>query len=375
MDMPIDVGALPPAAQKLLDAGAPLPLRQMAARGIAPGLRPADALTVLVLLSESDVEAIATTARATLDKIPPPLLNGALGAGLPAAVIDVIAPRYARDAAIMEKILMLPTIASSTVAVVAALASEPVSELIAVNEQRMIEHPAIIEKLYMNKATRMSTADRIIELAVRSGLDLKGIPAFKEAAAAIANELIAEPTLEPTPDDILFRETDETARASPVDLANKEDTHHLDEVTGEETVDDRFLPLHTKLAQMSVTQKIRRAQLGTASERLLLVRDKNRLVASSAIRSPKIQENEVLLISTSRNISDEVLRIIASNREWTQSHQIKLNLVMNPRTPFVFSAKLIGFLREHELKALAKSKNVSGAISQAARQHLNRKGK
>ena len=375
MDMPIDVGALPPAAQKLLDAGAPLPLRQMAARGIAPGLRPADALTVLVLLSESDVEAIATTARATLDKIPPPLLNGALGAGLPAAVIDVIAPRYARDAAIMEKILMLPTIASSTVAAVAALASEPVSELIAVNEQRMIEHPAIIEKLYMNKATRMSTADRIIELAVRSGLELKGIPAFKEAAAAIANELIAEPTLEPTPDDILFRETDETARASPVDLAKKEDTHHLDEVTGEEVVDDRFLPLHTKLAQMSVTQKIRRAQLGTASERLLLVRDKNRLVASSAIRSPKIQENEVLMISTSRNISDEVLRIIASNREWTQSHQIKLNLVMNPRTPFVFSAKLIGFLREHELKALAKSKNVSGAIAQAARQQLNRKGK
>jgi hypothetical protein len=375
MDMPIDVGALPPAAQKLLDAGAPLPLRQMAARGIAPGLKPADALTVLVLLSESDVEAIATTARATLDKIPPPLLNGALGAGLPAAVIDVIAPRYARDAAIMEKILMLPTIASSTVAAIAVLASEPVSELIAVNEQRMIEHPAIIEKLYMNKATRMSTADRIIELAVRSGLDLKGIPAFKEAAAAIANELIAEPTLEPTPDDILFRETDETARASPVDLARKEDTHHLDEVTGEEIVDERFLPLHTKLAQMSVTQKIRRAQLGTASERLLLVRDKNRLVASSAIRSPKIQENEVLMISTSRNISDEVLRIIASNREWTQSHQIKLNLVMNPRTPFVFSAKLIGFLREHELKALAKSKNVSGAIAQAARQHLNRKGK
>ncbi len=375
MDLPIDVGALPPAAQKLLDPGAPLPLRQMAARGIAPGLRPADALTVLVLLAHSDVEAVATAARATLDKIPPPLLSGALGAGLPAGVLDVIAPRYAGDAAVMEKMLLLPTLATTTVATIAALASEAVSELIAVNEQRMIAHPAIIEKLYMNKATRMSTADRIIELAVRSGLELKGIPAFKEAAAAIANELIAEPTAEPTPDDILFQETEETARASPVDLAKKEDTHRLDEESGEEVVDERFLPLHTKLAQMSITQKIRRAMLGTASERLLLVRDKNRLVASAAIRSPKIQENEVLMISTSRNISDEVLRIIATNREWTQSHQIKLNLVMNPRTPFVFSAKLIGFLREHELKALAKSKNVSGAVAQAARQHLERKGK
>jgi len=140
-------------------------------------------------------------------------------------------------------------------------------------------------------------------------------------------------------------------------------------------IDNKFLPLHAKLAQMSITQKIRRAMIGTASERSLLVRDKNKLVASAAIRSPKIQENEILMISMSRNVSDDVLRIIANNREWTQSHQVKLNLVANPRTPFVFSAKLIGFLREHELKALAKSKNVSGAIAQAARQQLNRKGK
>ena len=129
------------------------------------------------------------------------------------------------------------------------------------------------------------------------------------------------------------------------------------------------------LASLSISQKIRRAMLGTAGERMLLVRDRNKLVSSAAIRSPKIGDNEIALIPQSRSVSDDVLRIIATNKVWVQDHQIKLNLVYNPRTPFVFSAKLVAFLREAELKQVAKSKNVSAAIAQAARQHLARRKK
>jgi hypothetical protein len=263
---------------------------------------------------------------------------------------------------------MLP----ETVAAVAAIADELVSELVATNEQRLLANPAIIEKLYLNKSTRMSTADRILELAVRNGLELKGIPAFREAAAAIAQELIAEASAEPTPDDVLFKETEVAAKQAEID-PTKEDTHRLDEKTGEEVVDDKFLPLHARLAAMTISQRIRRAQLGTVSERLLLVRDSNRLVAAAAVKSPSIQENEIVRISASRNVSEDVLRIIAMDKEWTRSHQIKLNLVQNPRTPFAFTAKLLPHLREHELKALAKSKNVPGSVVQAAKQQLERR--
>ena len=131
----------------------------------------------------------------------------------------------------------------------------------------------------------------------------------------------------------------------------------------------------TQIAAMSVSQRIRLALLGSSTERMLLVRDKNKLVASAAIRSPKIQDNEVALISASRNVSEEVLRIIAMNKSWVQDHQIKINLVMNPRTPFVFASRLMGFMREHELKAISKSKNVSGAVAQIARQALSKKKK
>ncbi|MGO8995121.1 MAG: hypothetical protein ACLQVI_17540 [Polyangiaceae bacterium] len=372
--MNIDVASLPGPAQKILDGSAPLPIRQMAAKGIAPGLRPVDALTVIALLAESTDLDVATTAQATLAALPGPVLKGALGGEIPAGVLDVVAPRYAKNAGVIEQILKQQSLLPETVVKVAETANEAVTELLAVNEERLLKFPEIIEKLYMNSATRMSTADRMIELAVRHGLELKGIPAFKEAAAAIADELIAEPTEEPTPDDILFRELDEEAEKIGLD-PSKEDVVVRDEETGDEVVSDKVLPLHAKLASMSISQKIRRAMLGTAGERMLLVRDKNKLVASAAIRSPKIQDNEIALISMSRNVSDEVLRIIATNKVWVQDHQIKLNLVYNPRTPFVFSAKLVAFLREGELKQVAKSKNVSSAIAQAARQHLDRRKK
>jgi hypothetical protein len=373
MQPPVLLETLSPAARKILDSASPAPLRQMAAKGLAPGLKPGDALTVVAVLSESDDTAIAAAARSTLEKLPGPLLSGALAGDLPPGVLALVAPRYARDAAIAEKLLAHPAITPATVAEMAALATETVAELIATNEQKLLANPAIIEKLYMNKATRMSTADRVLELAVRNKIELPGIPAYKEAATAIGMELIAEPSPEPTPDDLLFHETEATARKVEID-PTIEDTHRLDEQSGEEVVDDKFLPLHAKLAQMTISQKIRRAMLGTGTERLLLVRDNNRLVAQAAIKSPSIQENEVVRISASRNVSEDVLRTIAMDREWTRSHQIKLNLVQNPRTPFAFSSKLIQHLREHELKALARSKNVTGAVSTAARQQLSRRG-
>ena len=52
IDPPIDVTQLPGPAQKIVSDGAPPKLQMMAAKGIVPGIMPADLLTVLVLLSQ-----------------------------------------------------------------------------------------------------------------------------------------------------------------------------------------------------------------------------------------------------------------------------------------------------------------------------------
>ncbi len=156
---PIDLSQLSPLSRKLLDPSTPAPLRQMAAKGIAPGLRPGEALTVLFLSSQSSDGDLARTAQATLASLPAPLLKGALSETLPAAVLEMLAVTYSANAAVAEKLLLHEALPLDAVEQMAQGASEEVAELVATNEERMLARPGIIEKLYMNKATRMSTAD------------------------------------------------------------------------------------------------------------------------------------------------------------------------------------------------------------------------
>jgi hypothetical protein len=366
----VDVAKLPAAAQKILDPASPAPLRAAAARAVVPGLRPADLLAVVALLSEGQDPA-AEIARQTLTKLPAPILNGALSGDLEPLVLQKLVPVYLTNAEVMERLLGQPRIALETVEQAAEHCSEQVAELIAVNEERMLAHPPIIERLYMNKSTRMSTADRIIEIAVRNKLELTGIPAYKEVAIAIGQELIEEAQPEPTPYDILFRDTLEEGEKIAFNPST-EDTHEVDD-EGQEQVSKKFVPLYARIADMTIAQRIRIAMLGTAAERMLLMRDSNRLVASAAIRSPLVQEPEVVRVSASRVVSEEVMRIITLNKDWIKNYQVKLNLVQNPRCPFPMAARLVPYLREAELKTIAKSKNVTGPIAQAAKQQLNRK--
>jgi hypothetical protein len=126
---------------------------------------------------------------------------------------------------------------------------------------------------------------------------------------------------------------------------------------------------------MTVMQKIKLARMGNKEARGLLVRDRNKLVATAAIRSPKITENEVVSFAKARNLSEEVMRVIASNRDWTRSYHVKLNLSTNPRCPVGMSIKFLNFLHERELRSIMKSKDVPSAVSTNARRLLQKKGK
>jgi hypothetical protein len=369
----IELDQLGAAVQKVLSDGAPLPVQMMAARGVIPGAKPHEIVIAISVLAGREDEKLRETARNALAKLPPPILNGALGADLPGSVIAQLAGLYANQHEITEQLLRMPRITGPALELMASGADERTGELIATNEELMLKHPVVIEKLYMNKRVRMSTADRLIELCVRNNIELS-IPAFKEAALAIKNELIPEPSEEPTFDDVLFKETQEAAAKLALALGDNEDTHEVDD-EGEEHVKPKVVPLYARMAEMTVSQKVRCATLGTAAERLLCVRDSNRLVAAAAAKSPLLKEPEAVQISASRAVSEDVLRLISMNKDFTRNYQVKLNLVSNPRTPFTFAARLVPMLRESELKMLSKSKNVTGAVSSAVRQQLAKKSK
>jgi hypothetical protein len=383
---PIDIASLPGPAQKLVAADAPPKLQELAAKGVAPGLKPAELLAVVVVLSQSERAAVHDTAVSTIKNLPAPILQGALATDLEPAVIHALAQACITRIDVIEKLVVMPRVAIDTIELLARVGSEEVTELVATNETRLLAHPRLIELLYMNPATRMSTADRVVNLARLNNLELSGIPTFREAAQALEGELIYEASEEPTPDDLVYVETASIAEEIAAETAaNKgaepEDTHVIHgeipegEATKEvvEVVKEKFIPLYKRIADMSISQKVRRATLGTKEERLLLVRERNRLVCTAVARSPMLQEDEVDLITKNRNISEDVLKIIGATGEWLRSYSIKKNLAENPKTPTMMAIRFALGLRESDMRMFVKNRNVPAPIRDAVRKHLQKR--
>ena len=133
--------------------------------------------------------------------------------------------------------------------------------------------------------------------------------------------------------------------------------------------------LYAAVQKMSVMQKIKLSRVGGKEARALLIKDRNKIVSTSVLGTPKITEIEVIGFAQNRSIGEELLRIISSNRYWTKNYQIKVALVTNPKTPQPVAIKFINYLQDKDLRSLMKSKDVSSNISAQARRILTKKGK
>ena len=134
-----------------------------------------------------------------------------------------------------------------------------------------------------------------------------------------------------------------------------------------ELSEDEYQGLYNRILTMGVGDKIKLAFMGNKEARDILIRDPNKIVAMAVVKSPKIQENEIEAITKSRQVAEDVLRHIASTKEWVKSYQIKYNLSSNPKTPLPIAMKLLGQLRETELKKISKDKNISQFLASQAK--------
>jgi hypothetical protein len=368
MQHPIPLQELSPNLHKFCDPKGPVPARMMAAKGMIP-LGPADILTVLYMLNYDPDEKIKASAFEKCTSLPENIVLGAIKGDLDPRVLDFYAGRFIQNEPLMEVLLLNQTTADETVARCAKRVSEKLGDIIATNEQRLLRHPPIIENLYNNRNARMSTVSRAIELAVRNGITLDGIAAFKEVAAAIQGELIVEEE-GPTPADAMFSDS----------LYIGDALEHEIGVEGVEAELDGQAPstagrqsLEAQIGRMNTSEKIRLALLGTSAARTMLVRDSNKLVALAAIKAPSVKDTEVIAYTRNRSLAEEVIRYISNQKEWTKLYQVKYNLVENPKTPMPTSMTFLTHMRTNDLKNIARSKNVPAAIAQAARNHLRKR--
>ncbi len=361
--LPLPLEELPSAIQRFCNPQGPAAARIMAAKGLVP-VKGNDQVTMLAQLAADPDEQVRTTALATLHKLPENVIGPACEAALLPEVLHFLG-RTLHNEEVLGHLVANPATSDAAIEEIARVGSERITERIAVNEQRLLGAPGIIEALYKNRHTRMSTADRLVDLAARHRLDLTGIPGFAAHVEALAGQLIPEASDEPLPQDAAFQQT----------LAHDTDENAFaeDKAAGEEAVKEKYLPLNMQIMEMTKAEKLRLALVGNMAARAILVRDHSKQVAMAAVQSPQMLANEAAEIARSKEVSEEILRYIGGKKEWIKSAEVKHNLVFNSKTPVGISMRFISHLRMEELKQLAKNRNVPAQLRSFAQQWVIRK--
>lgn len=369
---PLAGPALPKAVAALAAGAAPAKL--MVVRGMAP-MRPVEFLIAVYQLSFDPDAAVRSGAEDAPENLPEKIVLGPLGEALPPQVLHFFAERLpvSRRQA-LEKILFNQATADETFVLLGKRLEEGGLEIIFQNEVRLLRCPALVEALYFNKHARMSSVSRALELCARHGVRLDGIPAYAEMATAIMadpNAAVPSAADEAFAAVLTLPDAETLATTGPGTDGDRHGAAGEAEPESKRKVSASFI----KFDELKIFEKIRLATIGNAYCRQVLIRDSNRLVAMSVVRSPAISDGEIVAAASNRAVCDDVIRFIANSREHTKSYAVKEALVNNPKCPLASSLRLLAFLRPDDLKAVSRSRNIPGALATAAKKLLQTRGK
>lgn len=335
--------------ERVLKGQAPQPARAAAARGALPLPRPVLARLFLALRNDP-IEEIRLDATRSLE--------GLKGEGLREILADVscsaevlahFAPLAARDEKLAETVAFHPSVPDAALAVLATSGNAAVCELVLTNQQRLLSSPGLLDRLSTNPALRAEQRARILEMFDRF---------VQERQAAAAEGAPAEPE----------GEAQEVARLLELDVGELFAASEI--VDGEEFAvheDPGVRSAYRKILTLNTAQKAILAMKGGREERLILVRDTNKVVSLAVLKNGRITEQEIESIANMRNVSDEILRQIGVNREWAKNYTVMSALVRNPRTPPSISTNFVSRLNSKDLKVLAGDKGVPEIIRKMAK--------
>lgn len=366
-DCPLPIEVLPKPLQKHVDAKAPIPLRTMGAKGLVPAVAPIDLCTLLFMLSFDADEGVRETAAKTAAGLPDKIWGVALRSeGIKGAVLDWLASRFEGKEPALELVLLNAATPDETIARLAPVVPQKLTEIVRQNELRLLRHDDIIRGLCRNPNALQSSIDGACDFCVRNGLTLLDVPQLVAAHVRIHG---VDPTAKP-PEPV------ETAQGliaeyGEVLAAETGEGDAAAQATAEE--EQKKLTINQRIMKMSVSEKIKLATLGNKEARTLLLRDSNKLVCMAAATSPRITDGEILGLSNSRTVNSDVLRYIYSNREFLKTYAIKISLVKNPKVPLPTALKMMFTLQEKDIKELARDRNVPQTIQSQAKAFLMKK--
>jgi hypothetical protein len=368
-----------------------------------------DLLEVLVALEKSDDAELANAARQTLASQDE---EGILIIAEDKETAPSVLIYFAKLPNVGKKIHGAIALNTSTpddaIAQLAATTKEGnILEIIALNQQRLVRAPQIIDAILENPARTIEAERRAketrteffekergaqqiaYEFRARSQVvqELResgqvAAAEFVEVAESIGVEegLAAEDVwviakhIEVSDDELLI-EDDSWLGLEIIEEIYEESFEqrlaNAERIIGEALIEEgeqtaERVALIRKIMVMSVKDRVKLALKGDREARSILIRDANRIVSSGVIKNPRITDKEVEAIAAMRTVSDDVLRLISLNKVWARQYPIIHNLVRNPRTPVPTAIGILPRIYTKDLKAISQNRNVSEAIRRQA---------
>ena len=321
------------------------------ARGFLP-LPQDDLITVLAFLVSKRDEEISQLARGALAETPSRTLIGFAGNENISPMHLSLLMRATDDATVIETLVRNRSLPDAAVLELTQSKDPAIQEVIVINQARILRTPDILDALLANPSLSADARRRAMETREE----------FFEKKARQAQELPAESVAEDLP---TFKIADLLEKAAEEDQSGNVQQTLLP--SGVDEGDPQRMNVFAEIIKMSVGEKVQRAFKGGKSDRVILIRDRNKLVCSAVMRNPRLTESEVESIAGMRNVDDEVLRLVTTRRDWMSKYNIVLTLARNPKAPVGVVLPLINRLTLRDLKSLKDDKGVSEAARVHAR--------
>lgn len=397
--MSSDIVSTNPAVKAVIEGTAPRPAQIAASKGILP-LPQLDLLEILAAFAKRDDDELKTNAVETLRSQEPSSLEQTIKEeNIPPSVLAFYAAEIDLPQTLHEAILTNVKTPPSAIAKFArSTPSGSLLELVSINQQLLIQNPAIIDAIIANPNRTPEAERRATEIKreffekergaeqIANELRARGQEAaaefFENAESSLSAEdaiLLAQHIEVPDAEtddswlalewiEEIYEETDEQRQAMVTKILGEL------QIEGQDVGAER-LSMINRVMKMSVKDRVRLGMKGDREARNILIRDANRLVSQAVVQNPRITEQEVESIAAMRSLSEDILRSIASNRQWSRSYPVMHNLARNPRTPIANVMTILSRLQLRDLQALSKSRNVSDAVRrQALRLYTSRTG-
>ena len=349
MSQPSAIDAI---VSRIVEGQAPLNVRSAAARGALPLPRTTMVRLQVILLEDED-GAVRQAAKQSLDGITVEAAQEVCGD--PACAPEVLGHFSAsavRQEKLAEKIAFHAAVPPEALARLAAAGNAAVIDLVLTNQEQLLAQPGLLERLMLNPAMRVDQRGRILEL-----LDRVTRHQEKTRGSGEGDEADVDP-----------QDLEITAKLLDVDVGDLLSASEI--MDGEEFAESENPEIrnaYQKIITLNAAQKAVMAMKGGREERMILIRDTNKVVAMGVLKNGRITDQEIEVIARLRNVCDDVLRAVGTHRDWVKSYTVILALVQNPRTPQGIASNFIPRLSVKDLKGLAKSRDVPELIRRNAK--------